>query len=124
MQCLMFSKVTKSQQNALELSPQSEDVKNMESIFYPQIMEARQLMEKARKLLGPNLLAQPAVAQKLIRDMDVRLVMHVHGLATKIRTRKHYPSLEAIAQQFAKGVQDNCGKLSDCPMGTSKGCIG
>ena len=59
------------------------DVKNMGSRFYPEIVEACQLMQKARKWFGPNLLTRPAVEQKLIGDMDVRLVMHVHGFAKK-----------------------------------------
>ena len=57
------------------------DVKLMETSLTPQILEACNLMEKARAWLGPDLEAMPALTQKLVGDMDVRLVMHVHGFA-------------------------------------------
>ena len=91
------------------------DVKLMETRLNPEIMAASALMDKARQWLGPDLQSLPALTQKLMGDMEVRLVMHVHGFAKRVQTQKQYPSLEAIVQKFAKDVKDAGGDLSDCP---------
>ena len=93
----------------------SADVKLMVGRLNPQIMEATSIMDKARAWLGSDLQALPALTQKMMGDTEVRLVMHVHGFAKRVKTRKQYQSLEAIAQDFAKDVLDNCGDLKDCP---------
>ena len=93
----------------------SADVKNMETRLNPQIMEACKLMDMARAWLGSDLQTMPALTQRIMGDMDVRLVMHVHGFAKKVKTRKHYPSLEAIAHDFVKEVKAAGGDLKDCP---------
>ena len=59
----------------------SADVKLMETKLLPQITESCKLMEKARAWLGSDLQSLPALTQKLMGDMDVRRVMHVHGFA-------------------------------------------
>ena len=64
--------------------------------------------------VGPALTAA-AMTQKLMGDMEARLVMHVHGFAKRVKTLKQYPSLEAIAQDFAKEVNDAGVDLSGCP---------
>ena len=91
------------------------DIKLMETKLNPAIMEACKLMEKARTWLGSDLHSMPALTHRIMGDMDVRLVMHVHGFTKKVKTRKQYPSLEAIAQEFAKDVQDAGADLKDCP---------
>ena len=55
------------------------DVKQMETILNPQVMEACKLMAMARVWLGSDLLSMPALKQKIMGDMEVRLVMHVLG---------------------------------------------
>ena len=55
------------------------DVKLMETGLNPQIIEACKIMDMARAWLGSDLQTMPA----LTGDMDVRLVMHVHGFAKK-----------------------------------------
>ena len=92
----------------------STDVKAMETKM-SEILKATALMEKAREWLGPAMQAVPALSQKLIGDMDVRLVMHVHGFAKKVKTRVQYPSLEAIAHEFVREVGKNGGDLSTSP---------
>ena len=47
--------------------------------------------------------------------MDVRLVMHVHGTAERIKTRAQFASIEAIGQPLAKEVQEAGGDLSKSP---------
>ena len=91
------------------------DVKLMETKLNPQIMEATGLMDKARAWLGSDTQSRPALTQKLIGDMDVRLVMHAHGFAKKVKTRKQYHSLEAIAQDLANEVRDAGGNASNSP---------
>ena len=59
------------------------DVKLMETRLNPQIMEACKLMDKARAWLGSDLHTMPALTHRIMGDMDVRLVMHVHGFANK-----------------------------------------
>ena len=66
----------------------SSDVKNMETRLNPQIMEACKLMDMARAWLGSDLQTMPALTQRIMGDMDVRLVLHVHGFAKKVKTRK------------------------------------
>ena len=62
----------------------SADVKQMETSLLPQITAACQIMDKAKAWLGPGAMqALPALTQKLMGDMDVRLVMHVHGFAKR-----------------------------------------
>ena len=73
------------------------------------ILEACQIMDKARAWFGSDLHSLPALTQKLMGDMDVRRVMHVLGFNKKVKTRKQYPNLEAIAQDFAKELQDAGG---------------
>ena len=90
-------------------------IEQMETSLNPQIMEACELMEQARAWLGPDIYFHPGLKQKLLSDMDVRLVMHVHGFATRINSRRLYPHLKAIAQQFAEDVQDAGGDLTNCP---------
>ena len=67
------------------------DVKLMETKLNPQIMEACKLMEKGRAWLGSDLQTQPALTQKLMGGMDVRLAMHVHGFATKSKNQETVP---------------------------------
>ena len=55
------------------------DVKAMETTLNPQIMEACKLMDQARAWLGSDMCNLPALTQRIMGDMDVRLVMHVHG---------------------------------------------
>ena len=57
------------------------DVKLMETRLNPQIMEAAGLMDKPRAWLGDDIHSQPALTQKLMGDMDVRLVMHIQRSA-------------------------------------------
>ena len=59
------------------------DIKLMEVKLMPQILQAATLMEKARAWLGTDMQIHPAVTQKLIGNMDIRLVMHAHGLGKK-----------------------------------------
>ena len=59
------------------------DVKQMENRLNPQIMEACKLLDKARAWFESDMQSQPALTQRLMGDMDVRLVMHVHGFAKK-----------------------------------------
>ena len=61
----------------------SADVKLMETKLMPQILEAVALMNKARAWFGADMVLQPALTAKLIGEMDVRFVMHVHGFAKK-----------------------------------------
>ena len=91
------------------------DIKLMETKLNPQIMEACKLMEQARAWFGSDMRSMPALTLRILGDMDVRLVMHVHGFAKKVKTRKQHPDLEAIAHEFAKDVQDHGGDLKDCP---------
>ena len=91
------------------------DVGLMEGNMKSQIIVATALMEQARQWVGSDIQKLPVLTQRLLGDMDVRLVMHVHGFAKRVRTRKQYPSLEAIAQDFAKDVEDVGGDLSHCP---------
>ena len=98
------------------------DVKLMEGKLNQQIMEAVTLMEQARAWLGSDIQSRPALTQKLMGDMDVRLVMHVHGFAKRVKTtRKQYPSLEAIAQDFAKEVKKCWWRFIALPMEASSG---
>ena len=73
----------------------------------PQIMEATAIMEKARSWFADDL--------KIMGNMDVRLVMHIHGFAKKVETRKQYPSLKAIAQDLVRDVQLAGGNISASP---------
>ena len=78
------------------------DTKLMETKLMPQIKEATALMDKARAWFGSDMCSMPALTQRIMGDLDVRLVMHVHGFAEKVKTRKQHSHLEAIAHQFAQ----------------------
>lgn len=60
------------------------DVKLMETKLLPKITEACGFMDKARKWIGTDVFARPGPLHKIMGDMDVRLVMHVHGFAKKV----------------------------------------
>ena len=87
----------------------------METKDMSQIMAATAIMEKARAWFADDLQNMEAIAQKLLGNMDVRLVMHIHGFAKKVKTRKQYPSLEAIAQDLVRDVQLAGGNISAAP---------
>ena len=91
------------------------DVKQMETKLMPQIMAATAMMEKARAWFGSDMECQVALTAKILGDMDVRLVMHIHGFAKKIKTRTQFASIEAIGQQLAQEVKEAGGDLSKCP---------
>ena len=99
----------------------SADVNIIETKLNPQIVEACTLMDQARAWPGSNIHSMPALTHRIMGDMDVRFVMHVHGFAKKVKTRKQYPNLEAIAHQFAKGVQDARWRFEGLPMEASNG---
>ena len=70
----------------------SANVKQMDTGLMPQIQEANALMEEARAWFGGTAIELlPAVTQKLINNMDVRLVMHVHGFAKTSRPGSSTP---------------------------------
>ena len=60
-------------------------VASMGTTLMPQIMEACKLMNQARAWLGSDLLSMPAQMQRIVGDMEVRLVMHVHGFAKRVK---------------------------------------
>ena len=61
------------------------DIKLMETTLQPKIKEATELMDKARAWYVSDMQSQPAVAQRITGDFEVRLVMHVTGLSKKLR---------------------------------------
>ena len=91
----------------------SADVKAMEKRLLPQILEAASLMQKAREWFGKSM--QQPMAAKLCGEMDVRLVMHVHGFAKKVKTRQQFSSLVAICQKLAASVKQAGGDMNNCP---------
>ena len=93
----------------------STDVKQMGGKLNDQIMVAVTLMEQAKTWLGSDLQTMPAVTQKMLGNMEVTMVMHVHGFLKRVKTRKTFPSLKAIAQDFAQKVKDIGGVMDNCP---------
>ena len=93
----------------------STDIKAMEGNLQPKIKEAHGLTQQARAWFGADLILQPALSAKCIGQMDVRLVMHVHGFQKKVKTRKQFDSLGSIARQLATDVEAAGGGVSQCP---------
>ena len=91
----------------------STDIKNMETTKLPEIMAAIQLVDKAREWVHRDI--NNAWVVTLIGEMEVRLVMHVHGIAKKVKTRTQFKSMLAIAQQLAFDVQQAKGDMKQCP---------
>ena len=91
------------------------DIKLMETTLQPKIKEATELMGKARAWYELDVQSHPAVAQRIIGDLEVRLVMQVTGLSKTIKTREPFANMEAIARQFAQDVKDAGGDLAKCP---------
>ena len=85
----------------------------METKHAEKIKQATALMDKAREWFGSDMSGQPALTSNLIGQMDVRLVMFVHGF--KIKTRVAYLSMDAICMDLAKEVRDKGGDMSKCP---------
>ena len=81
----------------------------------PKIVEAADIMEKARTWFGTDIFINPAKAQKLLGDLDVKLVMFVHGFQKRVKTRKPYNSMEEIAHDLVREVRQNGGVLDGCP---------
>ena len=71
------------------------------------------MSKKARAWFGEDLIKHPAFSAKLLGDMQVRLVMFVHGF--KVSTRPWFESMEEICIDFAKQVRDLNGDMSKCP---------
>ena len=91
----------------------------------PQIVEATALMHKAREWFGKDIELQPALAAKLPGQMEVRLAMHVHGVA-KVKANVQYTSLDEICQQLAADVEKSWWRFSKLSMETIRnqtGCI-
>ena len=61
------------------------DVELMETKLLTQIAEACGLMGKARKWIAADMFARPDLVHKIMGDMDVRLVMHAHGLVKQVK---------------------------------------
>ena len=92
------------------------EIKLMETKLMPEIVEACKLMEKARAWLAEDMSTNwGGLAPKLLGIMDSRLVMHIHGFEKKVTTRRPYPSLDAIAQEFVRNVQRAGGDLANSP---------
>ena len=68
-----------------------------------------------REWFGTDFETQPAVTTRLIGDLDVKLVMFVHSMQHKFRTRKQYASMEDIVHDFVKAVKEDGGTLKECP---------
>ena len=83
--------------------------KEMESKLADKIAEAVAMVEKAKEWFGSDV----AFYGKMIGDMEVRLVMHVHNF--KVKTQQWFTSLDAIGIDFAKQVRDMGGDMSKCP---------
>ena len=92
----------------------SVDIKAMEKLM-PKIVEAAGIMEKARAWLGADLENVPAVTQKLVGDLDVKLVMFVHDFQKRVKTRTQFKLMGDIVHDFARGVQEQGGNLAKCP---------
>ena len=87
------------------------DIKLMETKLQEKIKKAIDLMDKAREWFGADIDSQPAVTAKLIGQLDVRLVMFVHGFKTRVT----WESMDAICMDMAKEVRDLGGDMSKCP---------
>ena len=70
-------------------------------------------MDRAREWFGLDMSGQAALTTSSIGQMDVRLVMYVHGF--KIKTRVNWQSMDAICTELAKEVRDLDGDMSKCP---------
>ena len=59
-----------------------------------QIMEAVEIMDKARAWLGTDLQMLPALTQKMLGDMEVTLVMYVQGFLKRAKSRNNDKKLK------------------------------
>ena len=55
------------------------------------------------------------MTSRILGDMEVRLVMHVHRFAKKVKTRTQFASLVAIGQQLVFDVEQAGGNISRSP---------
>ena len=81
----------------------------------PQILEATGIVDKARSWLDTDKENHTIVTANLLGDMEVRLVMHVHGFAKRVKSRTQFKSLEAIGQQLAFDVERAGGDMKRSP---------
>jgi len=88
-------------------------VREMETTKAAKIAEACSLSKKARAWFGEDLIGHPAFSAKVFGDMQVRLVMFVHGF--RVKSRPWFESMEEICIDFAKQVRDLNGDMSKCP---------
>ena len=93
----------------------SSDTIYMETKLMPQILEATGIVDKARSWLDTDKENHTIVTANLLGDMEVRLVMHVHGFAKRVKSRTQFKSLEAIGQQFAFDVEKAGGDMKRSP---------
>ena len=98
------------------------DVKLMETRLNPEIMAASALMDKARQWLGPDLQSLPALTQKLMGDMDVRLVLHIHGFTKKSKN----PETVSVDRSDRPTIRERGAgcwwRFIGVPMEASRGC--
>ena len=87
----------------------------METKLLSQILEATTIVETAREWLRMDMDKQPVMTSRILGDMEVRLVMHLHRFAKKVKTRTQFASLTAIGQQLAFDVQHAGGNMSRSP---------
>ena len=89
------------------------EIKLMETKLAGKIQEAVASMDKARGWFGSGVVGQPTLYAKHIGQLDVKLVMFVHGF--KVKTRFWHESINAICIDFAKEVRHVGGDMSKCP---------
>ena len=61
------------------------DMKLMDTRLKPNIMDACQIMGRSRARLGSDMRIMPAMQQRIMGDLDVRLLMHVHGFEKQVK---------------------------------------
>lgn len=93
----------------------SSDIKAMsdKNKLLPQIEEATKLMGMAREWLQGDVVL-PEVS-KMLGDLDVRMCMHVHRFAKKVKTRTQLASLTKIAETFALEAMLFGTDMRNCP---------
>ena len=91
------------------------DIKNMESHLLPDILKAIGILEKVRDWFHMDMVKEPVMTSRILGDMEVRLVMHVHRFAKKVKTRTQFPSVLAIGQQLVFDVEQAGGNIKLAP---------
>ena len=87
----------------------------METKLLSQILEATTIVETAREWFHMDMDKQPVMTSRILGDMEVRLVIHLHRFAKKVKTMTQFASLTAIGQQLAFDVQHAGGNMSRSP---------